>query len=381
MKSRLPSGLLAASVLSLLLLPLWPASDGRACTAFLLESGDARVIGKSYDFDFGNGMAVVNKAGMAKMNLPYNPNDKQAQWVSRYASLTFNQFGREMPCSGMNEKGLVVETLWLEGSQYPPPDDRPTLNELQWVQYQLDSFATVGEMVEHAEDNRLASVYAEVHYLACDAKGACAVFEFLNGKTVVRAGKKLKAKVLTNHTYSESAGFLKQHKGYGGKLKIPKSSSSLDRFVRTAWMLKKKAKKMKKDPFKTAFKILDSVRMGDFTKWNIVYDPVAGKASFRTLGHPDIRSVSLGDFDRSCKKPVRVLDMNGDESGDVHDKFAAYTTEANKKLSKEAWDGISGDFPPQAVQLVLAFPDSFTCTEAAAGKEGAQKKSTGPEGP
>jgi penicillin V acylase-like amidase (Ntn superfamily) len=374
MKPRLPSGMPAALVLSLLLLPLWPAADARACTAFLLENGESRVIGKSYDFDFGNGMAVFNKAGVAKMNLPYNQNDKQAQWVSKYASLTFNQFGREMPCSGMNEKGLVVETLWLDESQYPPPDDRPTLNELQWVQYQLDSFATVGEMVEHAEDNRLAPVYAKVHYLACDAKGECAVFEFLKGKLVVSSGKKLAVRVLTNHTYAESLKSLKQHKGFGGKLKIPKSSGSLERFVRAAWMMKKKAKKMKKDPFKTAFKVLDSVRSGDFTKWNLVYDPAAKKVSFRTLGHSDIRSVRLGDFDRSCLKPVKILDMNSDDSGDVFAKFTDYTAKANKELSRESWDGISGDFPPQAIQLVLAFPESFTCTEAGGAKKASAKK-------
>jgi penicillin V acylase-like amidase (Ntn superfamily) len=373
MKPRLPSCLPAALWLSLLLLPLWPAADAGACTAFLLESGESRVVGKSYDFDYGNGMAVFNKASVAKMNLPYKSDDKQAQWVSKYASLTFNQFGREMPCSGMNEKGLVVETLWLDESLYPPPDDRPTLNELQWVQYQLDSFATVDEMVEHAGDNRLASVYAKVHYLACDAGGECAVFEFLDGKLVVSAGKKLAARALTNHSYAESLKALKQHKGFGGKIKVPKGSGSLDRFVRTAWMLKKKAKKMKKDPFKTAFKILDGVRSGDFTKWNMVYDPVAKKVSFRTLGHPDIRSVRLDDFDRSCKKPVKILDMNGDDPGDVSGKFKDYTAKANKELSKESWDGISGDFPPQAIQLVLAFPESFTCTEEG-GKKAPVKK-------
>jgi len=230
-------------------------------------------------------------------------------------------------------------------------------------------------MVEHAENNRLASVYAKVHYLACDAKGVCAVFEFLKGKLVVSSGKKLTAKALTNDSYAESVKFLKQHKGFGGKLKVPKSSGSLDRFVRTAWMLKKKAKKMKKDPFKTAFKILDGVRSGDFTKWNIVYDLAGRKVSFRTLGHPDIRSLRLDDFDRSCAKPVKILDINSDDSGDVLARFTDYTAKANKELSRESWDGIKGDFPPQAIQLVLAFPESFTCTEAEA------KKGSAPKGP
>ena len=34
-----------------------------------------------------------------------------ASWVSKYGSVTFNQYGRELPTGGMNEAGLVVETI------------------------------------------------------------------------------------------------------------------------------------------------------------------------------------------------------------------------------------------------------------------------------
>jgi penicillin V acylase-like amidase (Ntn superfamily) len=353
--------------LPLLLLPWSHASDGRACTAFLLEEGKARVFGKSYDFDYGNGMAVFNKAGVAKKNLPYNPKDKQAQWTSRYASLTFDQFGREMPAGGMNEKGLVVEILWLQESQVPPPDDRPVLNELQWVQYQLDNFASVKEMLEHALDNRLASVYAKVHYLACDAEGSCAAFEFLNGKLATTSGKDLAVKVLTNDSYAQSAAFLLKHKGFGGKLPVPKGRGSLDRFVRASWMVKQKPSK-KKGSIQRAFSVLDGVRSKGFTKWNIVYDMVGKKVSFRTAGHKGIKSVALDRFDRDCQKPVKILDINNDFTGDVFEKFADYTAGANQALSKESWDGLAGNFPPNVVSLVLGFPESFTCTSGPAGK-------------
>jgi penicillin V acylase-like amidase (Ntn superfamily) len=41
-----------------------------------------------------------------------------AKWVSRYGSVTFNQYGCENPTGGMNEAGLVVEQMWLDESAY-----------------------------------------------------------------------------------------------------------------------------------------------------------------------------------------------------------------------------------------------------------------------
>jgi penicillin V acylase-like amidase (Ntn superfamily) len=31
--------------------------------------------------------------------------------------VTFNQYGRNFPSGGMNEAGLVIELMWLEGSR------------------------------------------------------------------------------------------------------------------------------------------------------------------------------------------------------------------------------------------------------------------------
>jgi len=59
-----------------------------------------------------------------------------AKWVSAYGSVTFNQFGRELPLGRMNEAGLVIEIMWLTQTEYPHSDRRPALRELQWAQYQ-----------------------------------------------------------------------------------------------------------------------------------------------------------------------------------------------------------------------------------------------------
>src|SRR3712207_5256230 len=102
-------GLALAGCLAVLLaLP----ARGSACTTFCLRAGDGVVFGKNYDFSIGYGMVVTNKRGVAKTAL-LETDDRPARWVSRYGSITFNQFGRESPSGGMNEAGLVVELMWL----------------------------------------------------------------------------------------------------------------------------------------------------------------------------------------------------------------------------------------------------------------------------
>ena len=41
-----------------------------------------------------------------------------AQWQSKYASVTFNQYGVELPTGGINEKGLVVEIMGLKSEAF-----------------------------------------------------------------------------------------------------------------------------------------------------------------------------------------------------------------------------------------------------------------------
>ena len=156
----------------------------RACTAFLQEGLFA---GKNYDWHLDHGLLIVNKKGIAKRAILLDPTDKAAEWVSRYGSVTFNQYGREMPNGGINEVGLVVETLMLPGTQNPAADERPALTA--WVQYQLDNSRTVDDVV--ASDKAVRISYAmpmPLHFFVCDREGKAAVVEFLQGKLVCHTG-------------------------------------------------------------------------------------------------------------------------------------------------------------------------------------------------
>jgi choloylglycine hydrolase len=318
------------------------------CTTFLLERDGERVVGKSYDWHMGQGLVVVNKRGVVKTALPMHKSDSPARWTSKYSSVTFNQYGREMPNGGMNEAGLVVEVMWLDSSVYPPPDARPTVTELQWIQYQLDNFGSVKEMLEAAQNLRVSLVYGKVHYLACDKTGDCAAFEHVDGKLVVSHP----ARVLTNHTYAESAAFAQKNKRPGGR-------GSLERFARATEAVKARPKG---DLAQAAFTILDDVSQGPRSVWNIVYDPVNLRVSFRTHDDRRVKTLDFSKFDKSCGTAVRLLDLHADASGDVTQKFSDYSEAANRKLISESVKPLAKQIPPGAVEALIHYPSQLECT-------------------
>src|SRR5574342_1382451 len=80
------------------------ATPGYTCTTLcLLEKGRA-LVAYNYDAWASEGLVLVNKRGMSKRGRV----KQAASWTARYGSVTFNQFGRDEPSSGVNEKGLMV---------------------------------------------------------------------------------------------------------------------------------------------------------------------------------------------------------------------------------------------------------------------------------
>src|SRR5262249_3154415 len=145
--TRIPSterpGLWAAIVLAIVL-----AAPAPACTTFLLQGSGALYFGRNLDWFWEDGIIVINPRDVQKSAFVL-PGSTPAKWTARYGSLTFNQFGREMPFGGMNEAGLVVENMWLDETEYAEPDSRPAVNLLQWIQYQLDNCKSVAEVISN----------------------------------------------------------------------------------------------------------------------------------------------------------------------------------------------------------------------------------------
>jgi choloylglycine hydrolase len=321
------------------------------------------VFGKDYDWNTGAGLVTINPRALEKSAVTTSSAETPATWTAKFGSITFNQYGVEMPNGGLNEKGLAIEIMWLASTQYPPADRRPVVNELQWIQRALDLFATVDELALDAPKIRVSKVYANVHYLACDARSDCASFEYLDGQLVITRGSSMPGKALANDTYADSARYLATFTGFGGTADLPSSTSSLDRFARASILAQATSGTTVPE---SAFTILESVASWS-TVWSIVYASTTGTAYFRTAAVPNVKSTSLSAFSLACGTR-KVLDIDMDASGDVGASFADYSQAANRQLlTRSMADMDLQRFPAGFVDLLVAYPDSLHCGADAGG--------------
>jgi penicillin V acylase-like amidase (Ntn superfamily) len=316
------------------------------CTTFCLARGEEVVFGRNYDFEIGDGMVVINPRGLSKRSIL---DGRPASWSARYGSLTFNQYGRDFPTGGMNEKGLVVELMWLDGTRYPPADDRPEVGILEWIQLQLDTRQDVADLLAHLGDVRPRGT-APLHYLVADASGAAAAVEFLEGRPVVHTGASLPEAVLANDTYGDSLA----------ELERPGANSRFARAARGARQWRDGGGAA----VPAAFDILDQVAQGTATRWSIVYDLRRREVHFRTASHRPIRRLALSGFDFDCDRPVLMLeDINAPLNGNVTAHLAPWTPAANLKLVSGSYRKVSflRQTPESELRATAAHPGGDVC--------------------
>lgn len=340
---------------------------GQACTTFGLDKNGQPIVGKNYDWHLGYGLLIANKRGMSKKAMPgtYKVPGRYAVWTSKFGSLTFNQYGREMPSGEINEAGLVVELMLLGSTKYPQPDTRHAIKDLQWIQYQLDNFSMVEEVM--ASDAQLRILTREkpgLHFFVADKTGSCAIIEFLDGRMNFHYRDTMTVKALTNHTYAQSREFLRMHEGFGGQFPIAKGESSLKRFIYTAKMLREYNPQTHGPAIDFAFGILSDTAQPS-TQWSIVYDQKKRRVYFKTSSNRKIRFVDLEDLDFSCASPLKVLDLTADLSGNISAEFDEYSRQINLDLVRYAINGtpFMKGMPDRVMLQRAKYPESTICTE------------------
>jgi len=345
-------------MLSLLFVLCLTVHEALACTTFCLRGSGEVLFGRNYDFTIGDALIFVNKRGLSK-TATAGDDRNPAKWIAKYGSVTFNQFGRENPTGGMNEMGLVAEQMWLDETEYPKDDTRPTLGTQEWMQYLLDTSATTAEAIKNAEGVRIVSD-VKVHYLISDKSGTAAAIEFVKGKMVVHAGNTLAVRTLTNDTYEKSIYY--KHTS----VKKDTGAGSLDRFTRAAQRTEQfeKQPKSEQEAVDYAFEILGNVTIKDYTRWSIVYDQKRGKIYFRTLRSPQIKTIDIRGLNYSCGAPVKILDIDVKEPGDATSRFIDYTRKANRDLIERSFNGTNflKDIPAGVRDFFAAYSERFPCT-------------------
>ena len=163
-------------------------------------------------------------------------------WISQQASVVVSMWGVGT-VDGLNDAGLAAHALYLdpEDVSFPVPDARPVVAHTMWVQYLLDTFTTVAEVVAAVDDIRIVAPPMRgqtfgVHVALEDSTGDSAIIEPLDGRMVVHHGSEFT--VMTNSpTLDKQLENLARYRPFGGELPPPGDITSQDRFVRAAYFL------------------------------------------------------------------------------------------------------------------------------------------------
>lgn len=348
------------------------STDGmsrHACTSFCLLNNGYAVFGANYDHgkNLDEGLVFVNKRNLSKSYWEESDSKSpHARWKSRYGSVTFNLVIGQSAWAGMNEAGLVISTMELLGSRSPAPDERPWIYAGSWVQYLLDSYSTVDEVV--ASDSRIRIRDYVDHYLVCDSGGNCAAIEFLDGRMVHHAGKSLPVRVLANNAYAED---LAEREKYGkGKTRGDSAAITnplLRRFVVGAERAEAFEPTDARAAVEYAFRTLADVSGrkvdGSPTQWSLVFDTENLRVFFRTRTHPEIRQINLRELDFSCKTSVRMLDINAKLAGDITRSLSAYSPERHFDHAMSAYRKWGQGIDSETLRRNIRYLDSFPCEE------------------
>lgn len=276
----LPFGSKCLSILTAVILSILFVSSAYACTRALYVGDNGLVItGRSLDWPesmdselwvFPRGMQRNGAAG-----------PKSVTWTSKYGSLIVSTYGGGS-IDGMNEKGLVMNGLYLVESDYGPPDSRPTITIMALGQYILDNFESVADAVKEMQSDPVRVIApvlpngmgAQAHVSLSDPTGDSAIFEYIDGELVIHHSKEYK--VMTNSpSYDQQLAIKEYWEGVDPLTFLPGSVRAADRFVRVSYLINNISKK----PDKNTIKALPD--------GNFEYQAVASVLSvMRAIGKP-----------------------------------------------------------------------------------------------
>jgi penicillin V acylase-like amidase (Ntn superfamily) len=165
------------------------------------------------------------------------------KWTSKYGSLAVSSY-EAGTADGMNEKGLVINGLYLAESDFGKPDGRPTMSIMAYGQYVLDNFGNVAEAVEGLRGDSFRVIApvlpngrgATAHLSLSDPTGDSAVFEYIGGTLVIHHGKQYK--VMTNSpTYDQQLAIEAYWQSVDPLTFLPGSINAADHFARVSFLI------------------------------------------------------------------------------------------------------------------------------------------------
>ncbi len=321
------------------------AQHGYTCTRALYQGPDETIVtGRSMDWAektgtdlwaFPRGMKRDGASGPTTM-----------KWVSKYGNVICSFYGVSS-VDGMNEKGVVVNVLYLTESEYPTPDGkRPTMSIAAWAQYVLDNYATVSEAVNALRDDPFIVIAPELpggrrgagHLAISDPSGDSAIFEYIKGKLTIHHGRQYP--IMTNSpVFDQQLALNAYWQQIGGMDFLPGTIRASDRFARAAFFIK--AIPQTSDMFQALASVLGVIRgvsvpLGITTPgqpniastyWRTVSDHKNKIYYYDSATSPTVFWVPLGELDFKEGAPVRKLKLQDGQtySGNASGKFEPAT--------------------------------------------------------
>jgi penicillin V acylase-like amidase (Ntn superfamily) len=339
------------------------ARPAGACSNFFFDANGYSLMAHDMDWVSGEGMVVINKRHVQKRGFQVE-NDPEFSWTSRYGSISLTFDGRESTGRGMNEVGLVILEAALSDTRQSSDHGLPLLSVAQWTQYQLDTSATVEDVI--ASDNvvRIWPDDMQSHFIVRDKSGAMAIIEWLDGQMTVYRDGTLPVPATVNSTYESC---------------LETGDDPSGRFKRIVDALAAYDATTDADGLGYVYSMLLNDLRNQLpppveTLWSVVFDLNAMRLYISTVQNSELRYVDFGDFDFSCQTPVEVLDINGPGSGNVRSAFVPYTTAFNDMMVRRTYDIYSSygqTTSEDVLEKIIAFPDTTTCADGATGGAGA----------
>ncbi|MFB7156043.1 linear amide C-N hydrolase [Lysinibacillus sp. NPDC056232] len=329
-------------------------------TAFQINQNGEFLVCKNQDVIYDGVYLFTNQRGVRKTALMMPPT-QPASWVSAYGSLTVSQIGKENPNGGINEKGLVVEQTTLWQTEYPASDVRPAVNELQWIQYLLDTCSTVQEVLEVAPSIRIDQSTSKLHYLIADRSGEHTIIEFLNGEMTFYREKSI-FPIMVNSPYEEALKEIESGKTNWSDCD-EYHENSMQRLLTVSKRLQENLNLV--DVIDFTFEVLTSAKRED-TVYSLVYDINRMEVHAYTNQNPERKTIKMVDFDFANGSLSRSVDLQRLRAKNVTEQFETYNTEFNYNAVNSFFRNptltaiFKWKISDEMVQFLARYPDSFS---------------------
>jgi hypothetical protein len=290
--------------------------------------------------------------------------------------------------SGTNEAGLTIQATVLRNKAPPPvPPEAYGVHSTQWIQYHLDTSATVDEVIEKSvRSPKLVMPRARaynIEFQVCDLSG-CATIAYHDGKAVahgtmgrlerdLQSGQitfdptnRFEASVIANDDSEDSL------KGYA---QCQGSACGDDNVAARFALAARAVQRHASDSpavvsalVPSVFEDLAALDQGaPLTTWDEVYwfDPARKAVRFFYKSPKTPASglhwvdVSSQDFD--CKKPSLVFWLDMDHAGgDQRSLSTPYTPEVQRRLVMQHVRPTGGVFTVEQARSAMEYPENST---------------------